>query len=381
MSAPEREDDMGISKLHQYLVYLIGPDRENEAQVATTVHRAVEKLCEASGLTMDGFLNLYGIRGEYRRKAMAVKARRIPDIGCLAQCLRKMKMPAGMLVDFEHWFVPWDSWVPNAPVLAVLGHRDVPVSSSLRGICSRVMGERDSEALARLRDVLRERAEVVIVGHRESVSLDLDRVGAEARLDKYCKDNKGGAVIVIGSPFRNPLADPIARRIMEGAPAAELPARFRWHFPAQKSDHYLIEPGVCEPPEAGIRLRGHGKTTFRRTTDEMIMSDARAKGELGPKETLGPYEDAGILMMNVNLDPMLILCAGHGGCATVASVLGLGETMYVEHCLESIHDGLVLGQLFQPVVVTLNKPSLAPIDDFGFDNRYDNGWRFPFAEK
>lgn len=373
---------MSISQLSQYLLYLLGPKRKYEERVAKAIDRAVKKLCADRGYAarMDDFLNAYGIRGRYR-KAIKLRSFKIPDVERLAQCLRRIKMPSEMIVDFEQRFVPWDSWAPGARAVAVLGERNVVTRDAPGGIRSKVLGARDGEALGRLGRILQTKAEVDYDADRESVPSDLDRRAAEAHLDDLCKKTPGGAVIVIGSPLRNPIADPIARRIMRDDSPEDLPARFRWHFPFQKKDHYLVEPAVCLPSEAGIRQRGHGATTFPRTTDEHIMKEAGARGALGTGERLGPYDDAGMVLMDCAHDPVLILCAGHGGSATVAAVLALGETMYTERCLTAENDGLGYGRMFQVVTTDLYKHTVEDIDDFCFNDTYGAGWRYPWAEE
>ena len=334
---------MAISKLHQYLTYLIGPDRENEKTVARRVVAAVKKLQHDRGFEdLTSFLDNYGARGPYSR-AIEVGASKIRCVRRLAQCLRKMKMPAHMLVNFDQPFQPWDVWKSGRPVAIAVGAREVGLRDE--SLKSSLIGTRDYQASDHLQRVLRLDAEIEFQPELKTVP-KLSRAGAEAYFDAHCKKMRGGAIVVVGSPLRNPLADVIAQRIAR-VPAEDLPARFRWPFRFQNNNHYLVEPAVCLPSESGVRLRGHATTTYQRVTDEDIIAEMEAHGSLEADERLGPYADAGLLAMDYDHDPILILCAGHGGCATIASVLGLGQVMYIEHCLEEKDDDLGEGRLWQ----------------------------------
>ncbi len=363
-----------VSKLHQYLSYLIGPDRENEKQVARRVLMAINKLQHDRGFKdRKTFLETYGIRGMYWR-ALCVGRSRISSVRRLAQCLRKMKMPADMLVNFDEPFAPWDAWTSGGRVAVVVGARDILLGND-ESLKSSLIGTRDFQAHHHLERVLRVDAEIEFRPELKTVP-DCSQAQAEEHLDRLCKETEGGAVIVLGSPLCNPLADTIARRIAR-MPAEELPARFRWPFSFQKSDPYLIEPSKCLPAEAGVRLRGHGTTNYARITDEHIIEEMRAHAPLKTGERLGPYADAGLLAIDYDHDPVLILCAGHGGCATIAAVLGLSQVMYIEHCLEYEHDDLGVGRLWLPVTVDRYKTTLELTDDLVFSELYGKDWRFP----
>jgi hypothetical protein len=368
-----------VSHLHDYLAFL--EQTYGERALASKVARAVERLRLLRGFDdQDAFLDHYGIRGQYR-KAISIRRGRILDRLRLAQCLRRMDMPADLICSFESRFAPWDAWQEGACVAIVVGRRHVTTrQSSSFSMRTDLVGTHDHKALGHLERILAEEARIKYHPRPRQVAGYLDRDAAEAFLDDLCRKMRGGAIIVMGSPLRNPIADPIARRIMD-LRGHELPARFRWHFRFQGSDGYLVEPEICQPREAGVRQRGHGRTTYRRVTDEQIMKEAASRGTLAPSERLGPYADAGILAMDCQHDPMLILCAGHGGCGTLAAVLGLSETMYVERCLLNAQEelGLEPGRLFQPVTVDRYKPTLDAIDDLEFNEEYGVGWHFPWA--
>jgi len=292
-----------------------------------------------------------------------------------------MKMPAELICNFESRFAPWDVWQEDACVAVVLGQRHITTRHAPSGgMRTDLVGTRDYQALAALERLFDKHAGIEYQPHLHAVADHLDRAASEAYLDDLCRKMRGGAIIVMGSPLRNPIADPIARRIMQ-VPSEDLPARFRWHFRFQGNGGYLVEPAVCRPNEAGIRQRGHGRTTFGRVTDDRIMEEAAARSGLARTERLGPYADAGILAMDSQHDPMLILCAGHGGSGTIAAALGLSETLYVERCLLNAQDefGIDAGRLFQPVMVDRYKPTLDDIDDLEFNEAYGVGWTFPWA--
>lgn len=363
---------MTVSKIHEYLTFLIGPDRKNERAVAARVGRAIEKLQRDRGFTSRAtMLRNYGIGGNWWR-ALSVKHGKIKERR-LAQFLRKIKMPAEMLVNFDEPFQPWDAWKSGGRVAVVVGERQgVSRGDSLK---SSLMGTRDCQAYDHLERVLRVEAGIVFQQELKTVP-ESGQFDAEAYLDDLCEQMKGGAIVVLGSPLRNPLADPIARRIAR-MPAAELPAHFRWPFEFGNGDHYLVDPTPCAPTQAGVRLRGHKSTTYKRVTDAQIIAKARARKKLGPKARLGPFADAAILAIDYDNDPMLILCAGHGGCATIAAVLGLGRLIHVDDCLDGSKDGIAVGRLWQPVIVNRYKATLALIDDMGFGENYGTDWDFP----
>jgi hypothetical protein len=84
----------------------------------------------------------------------------------------------------------------------------------------------------------------------------------------------------------------------------------------------------------------------------------------------GPYEDAGILMLDTTCNPMLCLIAGHGGCGTQAALQALLDDEAISRDLaRSEHGGSVLGpgRLLQVVeVVCTKRTDRERVDDLEF---------------
>jgi hypothetical protein len=193
-------------------------------------------------------------------------------------------------------------------------------------------------------------------------------------LIKLCARKDVGAVVVLGSELVNPMAGPIARRMFNGRAASDLPARFRWSFAWEGRDPFLSDPTPCTPGDEGIAFTGTGKKTLLRTRDEVILRRARSSRK-------AIFLDCGVLAIDSRADPLLVLCAGHGGCGTRAAVLGLARTTYLEdRLLESAQGRGLVGnrRVFEPLWVRRTKASHAAVDDLTFDETYGVGWGFEF---
>ena len=145
------------------------------------------------------------------------------------------------------------------------------------------------------------------------------------------------------------------------------------HVPAP----YLSEPAPCprdgKDNKEGIRFRNHDQTTLLRVNDVDALRAVR-------KGARGTFPDCGLLLIDSRRRPRLILCAGHGGCGTLACVYALTDSLEVSQLLSRSYKQPSWpggeGRVLKPVWAKRKKPTKAEIDDFVFDKKRGKGWGF-----
>jgi hypothetical protein len=215
--------------------------------------------------------------------------------------------------------LPWARLAPGAPVAIIVGVRLAKIEKVAKNVMQRVVGERDVQAVCALQAGLARlcggslRTELVLL------PASLSRPDARRRLEELRGKFSSGAIIAVGSPITNPIADLVAEAILEGRPC---PVQFHWRCALR--DSCLSHPEAVSPSEEGIAVRDDarrfsGKRFFQRAGDDLIRKARSA-------ERTEPFPDAGVLMIACTPgQPVLVLAAGHGGCGTKASVRMLTE--------------------------------------------------------
>ena len=354
-------------------------EQMGQPAVVRAVRNAIDR-CRVKkhpAMDMETFLNFTGLKGPLGASVNFRKGK-VKNFEKLTRVLRRLNIKAEDLfnLDMETRFAPWDAWTQDAVVLVVLGGKSAIIPEARSNFRRPVVGAPDAKAYARLIQILREDAEIDFRDELHFLPPECQGAEAEAYLKKLRKRKNVGAIVVLGSPLVNPLADPIARRIFQGSMARDLPARFRWSFKRRQEDPFLCDPKQFKPTQEGIALPGHQLTTFPRIRDEDVVKNMRQ----GPR---GTYPDTGILCISSMNDILLILCAGHGGCGTMAAVLGLSKVMYVEkQLLDSSVPELPTHVMCEPVWVKRRKQTKEPIDDFYFNERlYGVEWGFHWDDE
>jgi hypothetical protein len=252
-----------------------------------------------------------------------------------------------------------------------------------RKVAQSVVGARDLCAYAALCDLMYTRlrldCRVRVCLHPARTSLR----AARQYLNDLRADRNLTAIVVVGSPVVNPMAAPLAEAFLEGTGQSRLPARFAWAFDragtgsSRPFHKVLSEPRRVPDGEEGIWLSG--RRILGRVNDDAVRESLR-------RSRPGPFKDCGMLLLRYDCTPMLILCAGHGGCGTWAATLALGEIpdLAVRH-QESIDPSVSQfsrDRIFALVDVDRHKPSTggrstpSRVDDLVFDPEYGSGWKF-----
>jgi hypothetical protein len=348
--------------------------KEGHEAVVRAVSNAVSRRARELNIKVDDVLDRSGVRREYRT-AVSLKESRVDDPDLLAYCIRRLELPLEWIFQVQPQIAPWDTWVPNDVAVVVVGERPVFVDKISEMVAQRAVGARDSEAQSSLVNSLQRDFRIDCRVELRNLPTALRPADAIGELDGIRWRKDVGAVIVVGSPFVNPLADPIARVMFDDLGPDELPARLRWCFDLEQPEPYLSEAEPCKPEAEGIRLKDHRDTTFRRVRDDEVHHRL-ANGDAGP------FDDCGLLLVDARDRPLLILCAGHGGCATIATVYALQSQFLIQKKLAQSHDekNAIVGKyrLFEVIWVKRRKPSTCPSDDLTFDRDIDEGWGFAF---
>jgi hypothetical protein len=222
---------------------------------------------------------------------------------------------------------PWENVPAEAIVHVVVGVRHVKVEEMSQTMLQRAVGARDMEAVVKLTSFLQSdaigpcRVQLHLVPAKEPHDT------ARNRLLMLRSGGNTAAVIVIGSPVVNPMADCIAEAILDApGECAEAPATFRWAKGRRAST--LSESKDYPAKQQGIGIRTARGLFFPRTSDDEV-SRLVARGKQGP------FPDCGILMVDCRRLPLLVLAAGHGGCGTAACVQVLAEQEQVAEIIEA----------------------------------------------
>ena len=277
---------------------------------------------------------------------------------------------------------PWNRLSPGDTIVICMGQRLVSLKELGDDVKQRVVGARDVEALAILLRFIHRTLDVDCHVRIENVPVHLAYDSRVSWLEGMRKDRSCGAIIVIGSPIVNRLADPMGRAILEGAEeGVDLPGRFRWSFDLDDDASFLSETARCAPEDEGIRVWGDEETTYPRVRDDIIAEEIARNGRT-------VFADCGMLLCGLPpRGPFLALAAGHGGCGTIGAVLALCEQVEMaEKFAESDVDPTFgQGRVCELIEVRREKKSRQIIDDLEISEKmhvaghFRSGWRFAVA--
>jgi|SRR5579884_3428 len=292
----------------------------DEKWLVKSIDDALHKSAGSQSKSKDDYLNdvKRGLADKYKR-AVNVTAGEIKNVRQLVECWRVTGLP--LEFDFRFQVSPWVRWVPGSDFIIVYGERKVQIPQVSSKMSQRAVGARDAEAIAFLVDNVRSELQI-------DCRVDLYPLPADLPADKASKElsnllgrtKQGGAVVVIGSPIVNPLADPIAEMITDKNARGQdknernLPGKFRWR--SARMDSYLSDVGKY-PGEEGIFIRNANIMCSREADDDVFDELTRV-----PRRRR-TFHDCGMLLMDCRQKDFLILCAGHGGCGTLGCVYAL----------------------------------------------------------
>lgn len=362
-------------ELRCLLKYLLD---EDQALLVRAVARAVGKITTARGFqSINAFLDHHRLRHLYS-EAMSISTGEVTDVIKLTQCVALLQIPLDELFEIDYRPAPFNEWRPGAVLVVLLGQRPVHISGDSSSHDFNVVGGRDMVAISELTSQLHSflrvdyRLEPKIIRSEST----LDEV--EAELNKIKKRPEVQMVLSLGSPFVNIGSECVARRIASQAKVDDLP--FKFLFSHQSRQAGILPPGTsllvgpqCDKQEEGIERQG--KKRLSRMHDHLVASEVK-------KGVDGPFADCGVVLLDCSTDQYLAVCAGHGGCGTIASVLALTASDAVGAAIEkSREDKGPLGQnrIAEFVWARRYKPgpngaaSLA-LDDLDFDREFEKGW-------
>ena len=162
------------------------------------------------------FLNELKIRGHWHR---AIVNGVIKSHADLATVIRVAELP--IVIDTRQ---PWHLVNRNDEIAVILGIRVVDIPEVSLKVRQRGVGARDTLAQAILANTCRRLGiDADLIPHL--VPSDWPTAEAQAFMDNLYKAPNLGAVIAIGSPAVNPLAEVVASRALDDKRS---PARFRW---------------------------------------------------------------------------------------------------------------------------------------------------------
>ena len=255
---------------------------------------------------------------------------RIKEPRAFVKFLRLLK-PA---IEIDVRTEPWNRWDSHrSRVIVVVGKREVSIPEVSAHVKQRAVGARDSEAFAELSRILYRDLGLDCEILLEHVPARMPRDEAVALMDRWRKDAAVGMICVLGSPVVNPLANVIARDMLRDDPNGEpeeCPAKFRWAFKVSP-DNFLADRAIkggkemWGPDEEGIAFPNR-PTGYPRVGDDVVLK------RFARQQT---FKDAGLFMIDSRQPPILVLCAGHGGCGTLGSVRQLREKDLIGDLLDA----------------------------------------------
>jgi hypothetical protein len=352
---------VSIQELLRCLHQQLGHER-----FARLIESEVRAAALAQGFSnLDTYLDHYGARSLYRRCGL-MQGDRTADIEKLSRAMGLLRLP---LIEFRP--PPWSQWIAGSTIEVVLGERHAMIDE-ISTIKQRVVGARDVEALARLVNVLQTELRLEFRIGLHVLKPGLGDAEATVRL-RDLRRSDAGAIVVLGSPIVNPIAEPVARAMLDD-PSRGLPARFRWAFP--NAPVGLLSERVANSNEEGIRCLWPTEDFFPRIRDDEMFDQAGSSKQ-------GTFPDCGILMADFRARPFLILAAGHGGWGTIAAILALGR-LYRWHRDNREGEGDLLdheresaigpNRLFEVVLVKRRKKTANPVDDLELQD-WGFAWR------
>jgi hypothetical protein len=314
---------------------------------------------------IDHYLDRCRVRGTFRK---LLPADHELDLFKLADCIYRLRIPLEYLVQTGPQ--PWHRFEPGSVVAVVMGMRPIRLPAGPQGVLNRAVGARDAQASAHLVGLLQGEYRLDFQLEFHHLPSDLRPAEAEDFLNELGRRGDVGAIVAIGSPLVNPLTDPLARRMFDDHRGRDLPARFRWRFDWPGPEPFLSERRHVAPEREGIGFPGVEETTYPRLGDDLVMERIRA----GNGKHCFP--DCGLLLLDCRgPGPFKVVCAGHGGCGTIASVLALRVQGQIARRLAG-KAAPMPGRVFEVVWVKRRKRNPEGIDDLYFDDRFDDEWGF-----
>ncbi len=334
---------------------------------------------------VDDYLDACEIRGEYRRAtnpanyfpkhSHSVERVDTAAVDLLLYCMRQLNLSVKDLIGDDLRSHPWDLFQPGDTLLTVLGGKLIETPEMTQHYVS----HRDTEAKNRLVEFLHKRQRLEFHAAEDCLLIEMLAEEARAKTEEYRARRDVGMIVVVASPVVNPLAVPMVQAILANSTCNDYvsgsPAWFEWPFALKKL-------GADLPKKPLILQQGAGAGV--RVDPAVRVGDADQRHwfpRVGRREALrrfqegdfAPVEDAGILMLDTSVRPMLAFIAGHGGCATLAAMDALQDEETISRELADSHDGASIlgpGRLMQVVAVKCRKSSNRPnVDDFCFTRR------------
>lgn len=317
--------------------------RVGEPAMIAAVQEAVERWVGPLATTWSRYLRAQGngnVRGCYQRAVRPASDK--VDVRELVRLIRLLRLP----LTTDSRYLPWCRVPEGSTAVVVMGVHPVQIAEVSTAMSQQAVGGRDVRAYAALTNHFHH-------DFRLNCRVELhlpasDRAAnAEALLTELTARRDVGLIAVIGSPVTNPLADPIARRIMGPVGPGELDARFRWGRAFDGS--YLSEPGSFPKKHEGVRARGDDHTTYPRDPDDVIANAGA-----------GPFRDAGVLLIGCDSRQVLLLAAGHGGAGTEACVHALRQQATIAELLHTSFQLHRRRRLFALIQAEKQFPSARP---------------------
>ncbi len=261
----------------------------------------------------------------------------------------KTRLPLEELFDWSSIRTLWGQIKYGTTIMVALGSHDVQILESSKTM--RAVGSRDLRAVALLFEHLYRRLNLQCAIEIFPVSQKSIEMDWEDQFETIAQRKDVSGIVCLGS-VTNPMSDIMARRIWG---ADKPPATFRYTRLQEAS--FLCQP--CKhPEEEGIR---YGKDLLPRTRSSR-SDDERSI-----------VKDCGLIGIRAKPnEPLLVLCAGHGGAGTIAAVLGVSNESEIKNRLQANPD-----KFFE--LVWVKRDPHAAHSDLPFDQRKGKGWDFHFG--
>jgi hypothetical protein len=364
------------------LQYLIA---EDEPLLVRAVSQAVRRIAAARGFrSINAFLDAHKLRPDYIA-AMEISKGKVKDPDKFAKCISVLQIPLEELFEVDYRPAPFNEWRPGAVLVLLLGQRPVHINGVSSDHEFNVVGGRDVVAMSELTTRMLSFLRVDFRLETKTIRPESTVAEVDAILDELTKRPEVQMVLALGSPFVNIGSECIAQRIAQRAGVDDLPFKFRFSFDIRRAGIPLPSPSLlvgaqCERTAEGIETSG-GKL-LPRLHEGLVAADVRKGND-------GPFLDCGVVLLDCSTDQYLAVCAGHGGCGTIASVLALTATSHVGAAIEKsrVEAGplgnnriaeYVWVHRFKPKSVGASVGSSAPVasDDLDFDREFGKGWGF-----
>jgi hypothetical protein len=354
-------------------------NRDGIESLTLALRQVVIQMAQRHGQSVDEFLDARGLRALYRKVTNYHNLiTEFPEGDCevnpagvdlLLSCVRRLDISVDQLISNDFRSRPWDSFYPGDTLVTVLGRKLVEGPEKLRQY---YVSERDTQAKNALADFLRDQQRLSFRTIEKCLSIEISAEDADAEFQEIRARRDVGMIVAFGSSVVDPLATPMARSILRNAGLEDSPAWLEWpSHPKRRQGDFVADPLLTRSgKQCGVRLatpvitkNGQATSFFPRVgRDEALLRFQQRDP--------GPYDDAGILMLDITCLPMLCLVAGHGGCGTQAALQALLDDENISRELAaSQHGGSVLGpgRVMQVVEVRcMKRTPRVNVDDLEF---------------